>query len=335
MKIRKWLMVIGSLLCSLLLLIWGVQYFFHDHLSSYEITDLSKKEQRLLKTFYANDHIVKGELFDIAYDYFYTYDDYQITLLKKVDGTIHDLTISVFAYQQDKETIKVMGRYPLNQVFQDDLMQDIMQTPHVWKMKGRSLFDVANRHMSNRIKVVIAYRDGKEQFMLEAPHIAIKQLVKRKIENGQPLQISYFQNKEKLLKGDTVWDNEYTDMYKYLIGLFYSSFPTYQKELDVIFHRYQKEREEDCLRLLQLALITDEQYANSVKYYDDINSTQTKRWILQKLDSMEPIIRQAYTEQSTNENTLCFLLELKQQVYERLNGQKKAKAYANELATLK
>lgn len=251
-----------------------------------------------------------------------------------MDGTIHDLTISVFAYQQDKETIKVMGRYPLNQVFQDDLMQDIMQTPHVWKMKGRSLFDVANRHMSNRIKVVIAYRDGKEQFMLEAPHIAIKQLVKRKIENGQPLQISYFQNKEKLLKGDTVWDNEYTDMYKYLIGLFYSSFPTYQKNWMWSFPAI-KEREEDCLRLLQLALITDEQYANSVKYYDDINSTQTKRWILQKLDSMEPIIRQAYTEQSTNENTLCFLLELKQQVYERLNDQKKAKAYANELATLK
>lgn len=31
MKIRKWLMVIGSLLCSLLLLIWGVQYFFHEY----------------------------------------------------------------------------------------------------------------------------------------------------------------------------------------------------------------------------------------------------------------------------------------------------------------
>ena len=124
-------------------------------------------------------------------------------------------------------------------------------------------------------------------------------------------------------------------MYKYLIGLFYSSFPSYQKELDVIFPLYQKEREEDCLRLLQLALVTDEQYANSVKYYEDINSIQTKRWILQKLDSMEPIIRQAYTEQSTDEDTLRFLLELKQQVYERLNDQKKAKAYVNELATLK
>ena len=122
MKIRKWLIVIGSLLCSLSLLIWGIQYFFQDHLSSYEITNLSKKEQRLLKTFYANDHVVKGDLFDITYDYFYTYDDYQITLLKKVDGTISDLTISIFAYQQDKETIKVMDRYPLNQVFQDDHM---------------------------------------------------------------------------------------------------------------------------------------------------------------------------------------------------------------------
>ena len=103
----------------------------------------------------------------------------------------------------------------------------------------------------------------------------------------------------------------------------------------MIFPLYQKEREEDCLRLLQLALVTDEQYANSVKYYEDINSIQTKRWILQKLDSMEPIIRQAYTEQSTDEDTLRFLLELKQQVYERLNDQKKAKAYVNVLATLK
>ncbi|MEF9962693.1 MAG: hypothetical protein RR755_08755, partial [Erysipelotrichaceae bacterium] len=111
MKRIKYALIIVFILSVIALLV--LQILPKKNSNFYTFSGLKSNERERLIELYSEGKISEGEMFDVKYSYYNSPNDYELFIIKKVNGYVEDLSIRVVSNINDS-LVEVMSNFPLN-----------------------------------------------------------------------------------------------------------------------------------------------------------------------------------------------------------------------------